>query len=138
MIVATSPAKGAARAAVPALALAVLLAACTDAPDATPRSGTPSSSPSAATGATGSFWLAGLYVAANPGDLDAQTARLAPIAGGALVVAPAGCFAGLPREAGSGYLLGVTASTRAEVERMVGRTGSRARFTVRTTSSCGD
>ena len=130
--------RGAARAAAPALALTLLLAACTGATDAPTASGSPPVPASPVTGATGTFWLAGLYVAANPGDLDAQTARLAPIAGGALVVAPAACFSGLPPEAGTGYVLGVTAPTRAALRRLVGRTGSSARFAARTSSTCGD
>ena len=102
----------------------------------TPTATTPVSPPSI--GPTGRFWLAVFQVAEEPDQLDALTERLAPVLGGALMVAPAACFTGLPGAAGSGYLLGAAATDRATLDGLVAATGETPRFVVRTRSGCVD
>ena len=57
--------------------------------------------------------------------------------GGALVVSPTNCFAGLPSDVG-GYLLGAAAASREELDRIVAATGLVPTVVVRTRSACGD
>ena len=56
---------------------------------------------------------------------------------GALVVAPTGCFAGLPPDV-AGYLLGAAATSRDELDPIVAATGLVPALVVRTRSACGD
>lgn len=101
-----------------------------------PTAATSVSPPSA--GPTGRFWLAVFQIAEEPDQLDARTGRLAPVLGGALMVAPGTCFTGLPSAAGPGYVLGAAATDRDTLDGLVAATGDSPRFVVRTRSGCVD
>jgi hypothetical protein len=97
----------------------------------------PPSTPTAAPAPHASVWLAVLRSAPSPDALDAATERQVAVLGGALVVSPADCFAGLP-PAVEGYVLGAAATSREELEGLVAETGLVPTVVLRTRSACGD
>jgi len=118
-----------------AILVAIALTACgsnADTPGAT-------SSPSAV-GSTAfvRVWLAALRIAADPNDLDADTQELLDLVDKALVVSPVQCFEGLPDDVakGGGYVLGVTSDGRAELDRVVAKTGREPLFVVQVRDFC--
>jgi hypothetical protein len=68
-------------------------------------------------------WIAVFAVADDPSALDRETAELSPILGSAIRVSPVQCFHGLPREAGTGYVISAVADTREDLDALVARTG---------------
>lgn len=105
-----------------ALALTIVLAACSG--DGAPDTRAGDEAP--ASGAPGDKWLAVLEVAEDPNKLDALSQKLARRLPAALVVSPAGCFGGLPRELGlrpSGYVIGLLADSEEELTPLVERSG---------------
>ena len=124
--------------------LALSLCACRAVPQGggtgTPGSSRPPAASVSSPGtipARGTLWLAVLRTSDAPDALDAATARLAPVLGGALVVSPTNCFAGLPSEL-DGYLLGAAAPSREELDGIVAATGLVPTVVVKTRSACGD
>ncbi|MDP9298606.1 MAG: hypothetical protein M3O98_08080 [Actinomycetota bacterium] len=106
---------------------------------ATPRPSSPSSSAGPrSTSPNTREWIAVLRVAADPSDLDAETARLAPALGSAFRASPAQCFRGLPADAGTGYVLGVVATTKSELRSLVSRSGLAPLFVTRAEELCID
>jgi hypothetical protein len=117
-----------------AAALSLLLAACgTDTPPGATGPGTAAASPDAAP-----VWLAAVEVAPRADDLDPATDRLREVFGGALVVSPTDCFAGLPGEAGEGYLIGAVADTRQDAERLLDEAGEGPLFVAPVMILCSD
>jgi hypothetical protein len=115
-------------------ALSLWLPACgADAPPGPTGADTAASTPGAATA-----WLAAVEVAPRADDLDPATDRLREVFGGALVVSPTDCFAGLPAEAGEGYLIGAVADTRQDVERLLDDAGEVPLFVAPVTILCSD
>jgi hypothetical protein len=106
------------------LVLAAMAPACSD--DGGSRtldlSGSGSDAPTTETGSgsgSGSVqeWIGVLRVEADPHDLSADTADVLAIVGGAIAVSPVACFEGLPADLPlDAYLLGVTASTKEELD----------------------
>jgi hypothetical protein len=124
-----------------AACLCLLLAAATACANGSTNPPTGSStrvtdSPSPAPGDT---WLAGLRVEDDPNALDADTRDLRGVLGGALIVSPASCFRGLPAEVdATAYVLGVQASTQAELRTLVAQTERDPAFEVRVQMLCMD
>jgi len=83
-------------------------------------------------------WIAVLRVAADPSDLDAETVRLAPELGPAFRASPVQCFRGLPADAGTGYVLGVVATTKSELRSLEVRSGLAPLFETRAEELCID
>ncbi len=106
---------------------------------ATPRPSSPSSSAGPrSTSPNTREWIAVLRVAADPSDLDAETARLAPALGSAFRASPVQCFRGLPPDVGTGYVLGVVATTKSELRSLVFRSGLAPLFVTRAEELCID
>ena len=114
----------------PPLVLLALLVGCARGGDPDPAS-----SPSA-TGPA-SVWIAGLRVAPDPNDLDAETQQVKDVVGPAIAVAPIACFGGLPAEyERSDYVLGVVAESRGAVEDLLTTLGREALFVAEVTDLC--
>ena len=65
-------------------------------------------------------WLAVFRTATDVGELDADTAAIKAIVGGAIVVSPVNCFEGLPfDDPGSTYLLGVVAPSPEQLDELL-------------------
>jgi hypothetical protein len=121
--------------------LAMLAAACLGGTSGAPPpfSSPPPSGGSASGGAqAASGWIVVFRVTVDPSDLDAETARLAPILGSAVRASPVQCFRGLPASAGRGYLLGAVARTKPEVRALVARAGLAPLFIARVDELCLD
>lgn len=119
--------------------------ACADAssgaPPSSPDAPTPSSdAPSTPAGVgTEEAWLAALRVETDPEALDADTAALKEILGGALIVSPAQCFQGLPADVdASAYVLGVQTSTQKEMVDLVAEIEREPLFEAQVTVMCTD
>jgi hypothetical protein len=124
-------------------ALLVALAGCGEDPEggrnSTTSAATPSASmPSASPSPEEERWIAVIEVAADPNELDALTQRLLEPLGTALMVAPAGCFEGLPERANDGYVIGAVGDARSEVERRVVDAGETVAFAAEVTILCTD
>jgi len=115
-------------------ALSLWLPACgADTPPGPTGADTAASTPGAATA-----WLAAVDVAPRADDLDPATDRLRDVLGVALVVSPTDCFAGLPMEAGEGYVIGAVAETRQDAERLLDEAGEGPLFVAPVTILCSD
>jgi hypothetical protein len=68
-------------------------------------------------------WIAVFAAADDPSALDRETSQLSLILGSAIRVSPVQCFHGLPREAGTGYVIGAVADTREDLDAIVAQTG---------------
>jgi hypothetical protein len=78
-----------------------------------------SASPDTGTGSV-EEWIAVFRTEADPHDMDADTADVLAVVGGAIVVSPVACFEGLPAELAPGsYLLGVVAPTKDALDEIV-------------------
>jgi hypothetical protein len=87
----------------------------------------------------GDTWLAALRVEADPDALDADTRDLNDVLGEALIVSPASCLRGLPADVdATAYVLGVQASTQAELRTLVARTHRDPAFEVLVQVLCID
>jgi hypothetical protein len=87
----------------------------------------------------GDTWLAALRVEADPDALDADTRDLKDVLGEALIVSPASCLRGLPADVDvTAYVLGVQASTQAELRTLVARTHLDPAFEVPVQVLCID
>jgi hypothetical protein len=126
------------RAVLIALGFALTVASCGEDPRSVRTSTPTASSPSAPPSASEMRWIAVIDVAPDPSDLDPLTQRLLGPLGSALMVAPTDCFEGLPDVAGNGYLIGVVANSRSEVERRVVEAGERVAFSAHVTITCTD
>jgi hypothetical protein len=116
---------------------ALLLASTACANEASPSATPPTRAPASAD--AGGTWLAALHVDADPNALDADTRALKDVLGGALIVAPASCFRGLPATVdASAYVLGVQASTQEDLRALVVRTDRDPVFEVRVQMLCTD
>ena len=116
------------------LALALALSACSHrAPAAQPTSGHPSPD----VGIT-HVWLAVLASEGDPNALDERAKATETIVDGALVVSPGGCFSGIPRRFSDGYVLGVVASRRPELSRLLSGLDAEPAFLGSVVNSCVD
>jgi hypothetical protein len=103
-----------------------------------PRRPGPTPSPVPST-AVSEGWLAVIAVDDDPNRLDRLTQDLLPIAGVAFVVAPSGCFEGLPAShADAGYVLGFLSDDRSVVDALLERADRPASFVGRVRSRCTD
>jgi hypothetical protein len=108
---------------------AVCLAAC--------GSGAPPASSSASDAGPATIWIAGLRVAADPNDLDADTQAAKDLVGPAIAVGPVACFGGVPAAFDPAhYVLGVVGASQREVEDLVATLGRTPLFVVEATDLC--
>ena len=120
------------------LLFAAAMTACADASSDTPAASSGVPSVSGGVG-TEEAWLAALRVESNPSALDADTAELKDVLGGALIVSPTSCFQGLPADVdASSYVLGVQASTQSELHALVAEIDREPQFEAQVTVMCTD
>ena len=120
------------------LLFATAMTACADGSSDTPAASSDVPSVSGSEG-TEEAWLAALRVEANPSALDADTAALKDVLGGALIVSPASCFQGLPADVdASSYVLGVQTSTQSELHALVAEIDRKPLFEAQVTVMCTD
>lgn len=97
----------------------------------------PAPAPSPQASGPASIWIAGLRVAPDPNDLDAETQEVKDAVGPAIAVAPIACFGGAPVEyQRSDYLLGVVAETRSAVEDLLRTLGREPLFVAEVMDLC--
>ena len=120
--------------------VSVTMVACGDEPaPLSSSSSAPASSAPATSDVPATTWLAGLRVERDPDALDRDTRALTDVLGGSLVVSPASCLEGLPRDVDrSEYVLGAVAPTRAELDGLVASTGRDALFVTEVEVLCTD
>jgi hypothetical protein len=84
-------------------------------------------------------WLAVFRTATDVQELDADTAAVKAIAGGAIVVSPVNCFDGLSvDDPGTTYILGVVAPSSEELDALVEQVGRPTVFVGRVRTMCLD
>lgn len=84
-------------------------------------------------------WLAVFRTATDVQALDADTAAVKAIVGGAIVVSPVNCFEGLTvDDPGTTYVLGVVAPSKEQLDALVERVGRTAVFVGRVRTMCLD
>jgi hypothetical protein len=123
----------------PAAVLAALYVAASLTGCAGERAPVTTSSVTASSASATSTWLAVLRVARDPDALDADTQSLTDTLGTSLVVSPASCLRGLPRDVDtSSYVLGVIAPERTSLDELVARTDRDPVFRVEVEVLCTD
>ena len=101
------------------------------------RDGDPGAAPTPAATGPSSIWIAGLRVADDPNELDAETQEVKEAVGAAIAVAPVACFGGVPPAyEASAYVLGVVADSRQGVEDLLATLGREPLFVAQVVDLC--
>ena len=116
-------------------AIAVATACSSGSPPVTTSASTPTTSP-------GQVWLAVIFSAEDPNDLDAPYAQLVgSLAEGSVthvVVSPSACYSGLPSRYDGRYVLGVWHDSRDAVRAMLDPVGAHPGWIGTVASTCVD